>query len=47
MRKVYPSIMVGSVGIPEQGDWSNWGNEVIDEAGEVMDFYVIHQYAFF
>ncbi len=47
MRAVDPSIKVGAVGVPVQNDWSNWGNEVIEEAGEAMDFYVIHQYAFF
>ncbi|HMQ35811.1 MAG TPA: alpha-L-arabinofuranosidase, partial [Chloroflexaceae bacterium] len=47
MRAVDPSIMVGAVGIPFQREWNNWGNEVIAGAGQAMDFYVIHQYAFF
>ncbi len=47
MRAVDPRIMVGTVGIPFQREWSNWGNEVIAGAGQAMDFYVIHQYAFF
>lgn len=47
MRAVDPSIMVGAVGIPFQNEWSNWGNEVIAAAGQAMDFYVIHQYAFY
>ncbi len=47
MRAVDPSILVGAVGIPYQSEWSNWGNEVIAAAGQAMDFYVIHQYAFY
>ncbi|MEJ2749040.1 MAG: alpha-L-arabinofuranosidase, partial [Anaerolineae bacterium] len=46
MQKVDPTILVGAVGLTPQSDWSNWGNEVIEEAGEAMDFYVIHHYAF-
>ncbi|MBE2221466.1 MAG: hypothetical protein IAF02_08000, partial [Anaerolineae bacterium] len=33
-------------GVPDPSDWSNWGNEVIEEAGDVMDFYIIHKYGF-
>lgn len=47
MQKVDPTILVGAVGLTPQSEWSNWGNEVIEEAGEAMDFYVIHHYAFF
>lgn len=47
MRAVDPSILVGAVGIPFQNEWSNWGNEVIAAAGQEMDFYIVHQYAFF
>lgn len=47
MRAVDPTIKLGAVGVPVQSDWSNWGNEVIAEAGEALDFYVIHEYAFF
>ncbi|MCU0489995.1 MAG: alpha-L-arabinofuranosidase [Chloroflexaceae bacterium] len=47
MRAVDPNIQVGAVGIPTQREWNNWGNEVIAAAGQEMDFYVIHQYAFF
>ncbi len=46
MRAVDPSIMVGAVGVSEQSDWSNWGNEVIAAAGSEMDFYSIHHYAY-
>ena len=47
MRIVDPTIMVGAVGVPVQSDWSNWGNEVIAAAGDVMDFYIIHEYGYF
>ncbi len=47
MKRIDPSIQVGAVGVAPQDSWSNWGNEVIEEAGDVMDFYVIHQYAYF
>jgi alpha-L-arabinofuranosidase len=46
MRAVDPSILVGAVGVPDPASWSNWGNEVIEEAGDVMDFYIIHKYGF-
>ncbi len=48
MRAVDSSIMVGAVGIYDEDPnvWSNWDNEVIAAAGSVMDFYIIHQYAF-
>ncbi|MBE2221914.1 MAG: alpha-L-arabinofuranosidase [Anaerolineae bacterium] len=46
MRAVDPSIMVGAVGVPESSSWGNWGVEVIAEAGDVMDFYIIHSYGF-
>ncbi|MCP4423959.1 MAG: alpha-L-arabinofuranosidase, partial [Chloroflexi bacterium] len=53
MRAIDPTILVGAVGIPYGNDpnyWINyydWGNEVIAAAGSVMDFYIIHQYAYF
>ncbi len=47
MRAVDPSIQVGAVGVWPSDGWSNWGNEVIQAAGTVMDFYVVHQYAYF
>ncbi len=48
MRAVDPTIMVGAVGIPgDQSEWTNWGNEVIAAAGDEMDFYIVHQYAYF
>jgi hypothetical protein len=47
MRAVDPTIQVGAIGVPVQSDWNNWGNEVISATGQVMDFYDIHQYAYF
>ncbi|MCB8977288.1 MAG: alpha-L-arabinofuranosidase [Ardenticatenaceae bacterium] len=47
MQAVDPNILVGAVGITYQDEWSNWGNEVIAAAGDVMDFYIIHHYGFF
>ena len=47
MQAVDPTILVGAVGIYPQSDYANWGNEVINAAGSVMDFYILHQYAFF
>ncbi|MCP4429129.1 MAG: alpha-L-arabinofuranosidase, partial [Chloroflexi bacterium] len=47
MKKVDPAIQIGAVGVAPTSDWSDWGNEVVAAAGQVMDFYVIHQYAFF
>lgn len=46
MRAVDSTILVGAVGVPDQRAWNNWGNEVIAEAGDVMDFYSIHAYAY-
>ena len=46
MQFVDPTIKVGAVGVSEQAGWSNWGNEVITGAGDVMDFYIVHQYAY-
>jgi alpha-L-arabinofuranosidase len=47
MRAVDPTIWVGAVGLPESNSYNNWGNEVIAAAGVFMDFYDIHQYAYF
>lgn len=46
MRAVDPNIQVGAIGVAPPGEWSNWGNEVIDQAGEALDFYVVHHYLF-
>jgi alpha-L-arabinofuranosidase len=47
MQLVDPTIQVGAVGVPLQRDWSEWGLEVIEEAGAALDFYVVHHYAYF
>ncbi|MFZ0545822.1 MAG: hypothetical protein WAM60_10320, partial [Candidatus Promineifilaceae bacterium] len=47
MQAVDPTISVGAVGVPFPSDWSDWGNEVIAAAGDAMDFYIVHQYAYF
>lgn len=47
MKWVDSSIQVGAVGVTPQDSWSNWGNEVIQAAGSALDFYIIHQYAYF
>jgi hypothetical protein len=47
MKAVDPDILIGAVGITPQAEWNNWGNEVIAGAGDVMDFYIIHEYGFF
>ena len=47
MQLVDSTILVGAVGVSPQDGWGNWGNDVIEAAGAAMDFYVIHQYAFY
>ncbi len=47
MRAVDDSILVGAIGVEDQAGWENWGNEVIAAAGNEMDFYSIHHYAYF
>jgi hypothetical protein len=46
MRAVDPTILVGAVGLnPAYDSWfTDWGKEVIAAAGDVMDFYIIHEY---
>jgi alpha-L-arabinofuranosidase len=46
MRAVDPSIQVGAIGVEDQAAWNNWGNEVIAAAGQAMDFYDVHPYAY-
>lgn len=46
MQAVDPTIQVGAVGVAGQGEWNNWGNEVLSAAGSEMEFYVIHNYGF-
>ena len=47
MRAVDPGIELGAVGVTSQSGAGNWGNEVIAAAGDVMDFYDVHQYAYY
>lgn len=47
MRAVDPDILVGAVGVAGLAEWSNWGNEVIQAAGEDLDLYIVHMYAFY
>jgi hypothetical protein len=46
MVEVDPTIEVGAVGVGAPGGWGDWGNEVIMNAGEALDFYVVHEYGF-
>jgi hypothetical protein len=39
MLAVDPSIEVGAVGVGDPAGWSDWGNEVIELAGDDLDFY--------
>ncbi len=47
MRAVDPTILVGAVGTENPSDFTNWGNKVLAAAGSVMDFYIVHPYAYF
>lgn len=47
MQAVDSSIQVGAVGISDLEGWGDWGREVIGSAGQVMDFYTVHEYGFF
>jgi hypothetical protein len=46
MVAVDPEIEVGAVGVADPASWSDWGNEVIEGAGDDLDFYVVHEYGF-
>ena len=46
MIAVDPGIEVGAVGVPDPASWNDWGHEVIEAAGDDLDFYVIHEYGF-
>jgi hypothetical protein len=46
MRAVDPDISVGAVGVADPSSWSDFGTEVIDDAGSAMDFYIVHDYGF-
>lgn len=46
MLAVDPTIEVGAVGVSDPASWSGWGDEVIEESGDDLDFYVVHTYGF-
>ncbi len=46
MKAIDPAIQLGAVGTEGPGDYSNWGIKVIQNAGSVMDYYVVHPYAY-
>jgi alpha-L-arabinofuranosidase len=46
MRAVDPSIVLGASGTDDAAGYSNWGTKVISAAGSVMDFYIVHPYAY-
>lgn len=47
MQWVDPTIQVGAVGVGFMEGWTDeFGEEVIAEAGDIMEFYIIHHYAY-
>ena len=46
MLAVDPTVEVGAVGVGDPTTWSQWGSEVIELAGDDLDFYVVHEYGF-
>jgi hypothetical protein len=46
MIEVDPTIEVGAVGVLVPDSWSDWGGEVIEAAGDDLDFYSVHHYGF-
>ncbi len=46
MIAVDPDIEVGAVGVAPPSEWSDFGREVIEAAGDDLDFYVVHRYGF-
>jgi hypothetical protein len=48
MRAVDPTISVGADGIGgDQSAWGYFGAKVIVDAGDAMDFYIVHDYGFY
>ncbi|MCB0131917.1 MAG: hypothetical protein KDD78_13755, partial [Caldilineaceae bacterium] len=47
MKAVDSSVDIAAVGVPYATEYANWGNKVIAAAGSTMDYYDIHQYAYF
>ncbi len=46
MVEIDPTIEVGAVGVSQPSEWSGWGDEVIEESGDALDFYIVHAYGF-
>ena len=46
MRAVDPSIAFGVSGTDDPAGYANWATKVIAAAGPVMDFYIVHPYAY-
>lgn len=46
MRAVDPTVQLGVAGTTDPATYNNWGAKVIAAAGSVMDFYVVHPYAY-
>jgi hypothetical protein len=48
MRAVDPTISVGADGIGgDQNAWDYFGAKVIADAGDAIDFYIVHDYGFY
>lgn len=46
MRSVDPTIRVGAVGLENMTSFNAWGRKVLQAAGSMMDYYVIHPYPY-
>ena len=46
MRAVDSSILVGAVGNEDLTSYNNWSIEVLQAAGAVMDYFVVHPYTY-
>ena len=46
MRAVDPSIAFGVSGTDDPAGYASWATKVISAAGPVMDFYIVHPYAY-
>lgn len=46
MRAVDPNVQLGASGMTDLNSYANWSNKVIAAAGSVLDFFVVHPYAY-